>query len=538
MAGHDRHWTFGKNCHVSFPSGGDPIVEPVDHAFQTDEGCAAWSDNSGNLLFYTDGQRLYDSAHNIVPSAPLGGATSSTHSAIIVPPAGGGTRYHIFAMQDWAGSSVVGPLTYTAVVAPGGAIAVAAPPTPLGFGPARASERLAAIPHADCDKYWVVSLHIDNMTNPTGMLFAMRIDSDAGPQPGQTFTTPYPYPPVTAGYWTTFSPDGSLLALSTITGIDILSFDRSTGAFAGHSRVTGGGSGNNIYGVEFSPNGKYLYFTGLNSGEVRRHTLLPGTHAFSSTGLVGTISTGDSYRAGALQLGPNRKIYGVKTREATLFEIADPDNPVLANVGFASDALADGGAVLALHDVGVLGLPTFTRIAADCADRCRTIARRVDERIEGREVVNSMAPCVGEAEPRRCEPLELPAIRPQVSIRWGSSECDCIEGDDVEIMQLTVCNPYSNLTLSNVVVHELTVVDSNGGQLPALPDGSPSIQLVPAGPHCFDDIPPCACVTREFVLRLRGAPGGPYRILVRGICFDACFHGDEEACFTFQVCKD
>lgn len=59
--------------------------------------------------------------------------------------------------------------------------------------------------------------------------------------------------------------------------------------------------------------------------------------------------------------------------------------------------------------------------------------------------------------------------------------------------------------------------------LPMLPNGDPSIELVPVGPYCFDDIAPCTCVTRELVLRRRGAPGGPCRIRVRGICFDVCF---------------
>jgi hypothetical protein len=105
-------------------------------------------------------------------------------------------------------------------------------------------------------------------------------------------------------------------------------------------------------------------------------------------------------------------------------------------------------------------------------------------------------------------------------------------------MNLTVCNPYSNLTLSNLIIHQILVVDSNGNPPPLLPDGSPSVQLVPIGPHCFGDLGPCTCVTRQFVLRLRGAVPGPYRILLRGICFEACFHGDEEACFVFDVCKD
>jgi hypothetical protein len=537
MPKHDYHWTFGRNCHISFPGGGAPIVEPIDHAFQTDEGCATWSDGSGNLLFYTDGQVLYDSAHNPFPSAPLGGKPSSTHSAIIVPPAGGGTRYHIFAMQDWAGGlSVVGPLTYTPVTAAGGSVAVAAPPATLAFGPQRASERLAAVPHVDCDKYWVVSLHID-ASAAASRIFSMRIDSDAGPVAGKTWSWPYPYPPATAGYWMGFSRDGTLLALGSNLGIDILNFDRATGAVSAHSQVAGTGKKKDtVYGVEFSPDGRHLYFTCLHSGEVRSHKIVPGNHSFSSTALIDTIPATGNFRVGALQLGPNGKIYGVKVRQNTLFEIGDPDNA--ANIQYRRDALQADGNTLRLHDVPVLGLPTFTRISRDCADNCRNLAGTIDRQLAQREPVNQLRPCRGEQEGPRCEPLEIPRIAPQTYIGWGDSRCDCIEGDDTEVMKLTICNPYRNLTLSNLVVHQLVVVDAAGNPVPNLPDGSSSIQLVPVGPYCFDDIVPCTCVTREFVLRLRGAPGGSYRILVRGICFDACFHGDEEDCFIFDVCKD
>ncbi|MEI9853027.1 MAG: hypothetical protein WDN24_21700 [Sphingomonas sp.] len=53
----------------------------------------------------------------------------------------------------------------------------------------------------------------------------------------------------------------------------------------------------------------------------------------------------------------------------------------------------------------------------------------------------------------------------------------------------------------------------DGGEVPGLPDGTPSVQVVPLGPVCFGDIPPCrdetpGCVSREFVVRTRGARGG------------------------------
>jgi hypothetical protein len=171
---------------------------------------------------------------------------------------------------------------------------------------------------------------------------------------------------------------------------------------------------------------------------------------------------------------------------------------------------------------------------------CRRLAASVDKQLAGLKKFNPLRPC-DERQPLEkpeCHPLRIPPIAPWTSIRWGDSKCDCIEGDDTEIMQITVCNPYSNLTLSGLVVNNVTVVDFNGNPVPNLPDGSPSIQLVPRGPYCFGDLAPCTCVSREFVLRLRGAPPGPYRIILAGICFEACFHGNEEDCFLFNVCKD
>jgi hypothetical protein len=542
---HDRHWTFGKNCHINFPGGGDPIVD-TDHAFQSDEGCATWSDGSGSLSFYTNGQGLWDGNHNPVPSPPLGGAQSSTHSAIIVPRAGGGSRFHIFAMQDWAGGSIVGPLTYTAVTVTGTNVNVVAGPAPVTFGPARATERLAAVPHADCDRYWVVSMHMEaNLANPT--LFAMLIDSDQGPSPGNTWTAPYPYPPVRAAYWMGFSPDGTKIALSTIFGVDILTFNRATGAFGPYARMTGLANPNDsngwVYGTEFSPDGRFVYFTGLHSGEVRRFDVTPGTHSWASTHLIGTVqpTTKGSYRLGALQRGPNGKLYGVKFYEKTLFEISDPNNNQPANVGFKNDALDANASTLTLNDVGVLGLPTFTRIATDClGDRCDRLAAQVNAQLAATPEINLLWPCDDRQpiEKPECAPIKIPPLAPWTSIRWGDSRCDCIEGDDTEVMNVTVCNPYSNLTLAGLTIQAVTVVDMNGNPVPNLPDGSPSIELTPIGPHCFGDLAPCACVTRQFVLRLRGAVPGPCRILLKGICFDACFHGDEEDCFVFHVCKD
>lgn len=604
---HDYHWTFGDHCHIRFPNGGDPVVEN-DHAFKTDEGCATFSDSGGNILLYTDGRVPYDAADLPVSAPDLGGASSASHSAIIVPPVAGGSRYHVFTMRAWD-VGPVGPLSHSTFGAGGGTVSLLSGPTQLTtLGPRFSSERLAAVPHRDCGKYWVIAMDggtpsatgwgtIDvgvefpdgkqlgrtaaAATPPPpaaaappppppppapGNIYAILVDSDSAPTT-QT-VTPYPYR-IAPAYCCKISPDGSLLAVTGDQTVDLLRFDRATGAFSAYAQLTGFAGADRSYGVEFSPNSRYLYISVLLQGKIYRHDVgvgVGGTTPIGSLALVGETTTlvHTKYRVGALQLGPNGKIYGVKVMQPTLLEIGDPDNPSPLSVQFLVDAKDAAGDKLVLHKNAILGLPTFTRITRDCDDRCRFIAGEVEATLgeAHSHLYNEMAPCReksgphGEAhEPHDaaspatgvgpagtqaplCRPLEIPPIRPRVSIRWGNSRCDCIEGDDTEIMHLTICNPYSNVTLSNVVVHQLIVVGPSGQPVPKLPDGSPAIQLVPVGPYCFDDIRPCACVTREFVLRLRGAPGGPYRILVRGICFDACFHADQEECFRFEVCKD
>jgi hypothetical protein len=546
MSTHEFHWTFGDRCHIEFVGGNDPSLA-TNHAFNSGEGCATWSDAAGNLLFYTDGSRLYDASNTAVPPAtpPLGGTPSSTHSAIIVPPAGGGVLYHIFAVGDWS-SSAIGPVTHT-TVALGSGVSIASQPTLLTtIGPQRAAERLAAVPLEDCFKYWVIAMDGDpHRAGGTGLLHALLVDSDGAPTVSVTSPCATSY-----GYSIKFSQDGRRLAVASPTTIEIYDFNRATGQATLHSQITGligsGALDKRAYGLEFSPNGLYLYFSSLMTGDVRRHTIGPnGTFGLSAK--IDAWPTGTQwpvgYRLGALQLGPNGKIYGAKCSQPTLFEIGLPDSPTTAGntTQFKAIATKASGGNLMLNQSGGLGLPTFTRMTADCDDRCRELADKVDATLteQSAALYNHMRPCKGDDLPKPdCHPLDIPRIAPWTSIRWGDSKCDCIEGDDTEIMYLTVCNPYSNLTLSNLTVYELVVVDANGNPVPNLPDGTPSIQLVPIGPYCFDDIAPCTCVTREFVLRLRGAPGGPYHIQVKGICFDACFHGDTDACFTFDVCPD
>jgi hypothetical protein len=142
-----------------------------------------------------------------------------------------------------------------------------------------------------------------------------------------------------------------------------------------------------------------------------------------------------------------------------------------------------------------------------------------------------------------CKELELPKIEPCVSIVWGESDCDCFETDDVETAIVTICNCYSNILFANVHVAYFNVTVFDGSPVPLLPDGTPSVSIHPVGPVCFGDIGPCRpgavnCVSREIVIRTRGAKSGKYKILVSGICYQVVLSQQLDECFTLTLCAD
>lgn len=142
-----------------------------------------------------------------------------------------------------------------------------------------------------------------------------------------------------------------------------------------------------------------------------------------------------------------------------------------------------------------------------------------------------------------CKKLDLPAVSPCFSVVWGDSECDCLETDDYEVLIIKACNCYANVAFQNLVIGRLTVTDSDGKPVPALPDGTPSVEIVPSGPICFGTLAPCtdnepSCKAREIVIRTRGAVAGSYQLKFGPVCFDVVNHFSTETCFSFKLCKD
>lgn len=108
-------WYFGQNAGIDFNE--QPPV-PISGPLNTPEGCSVISDRNGEVIFSTDGVRVYNKndieiTTTLVGGVPtpiiippgIGGEQGSTQSALIFPVQGDETLYYIFTTQQVHGSN-------------------------------------------------------------------------------------------------------------------------------------------------------------------------------------------------------------------------------------------------------------------------------------------------------------------------------------------------------------------------------------------------------------------------------------------------
>lgn len=103
-------WYFGNKAGIDFNN--SPPTPLVNGQMFTQEGCASISDQHGNLMFYSDGDSVWNRNHVAMPNGNnLLGNWTSTQSAIIIPRPLSMRYYYIFT----SGASGLGTYNYTMV---------------------------------------------------------------------------------------------------------------------------------------------------------------------------------------------------------------------------------------------------------------------------------------------------------------------------------------------------------------------------------------------------------------------------------------
>ncbi len=337
-------WYFGNNAGIDF-SLGLPQVQ-TDGAYYNVEACVSMSDENGNLLFYSDGETLWNADHMpMLNGTGLMGDGSATQMIAIQQPCqedmyylftqdaqGGpdGLRYHTIDMNlDGGLGGVVAPETNVLLYAP-------------------ASEKLTAVQHANAVDTWLIA-HEGGGTAGSD-LFLVYLITQAGIEGPQTYNIGSLQ--FNGMGSMKVSHDGGKLVSTvggTDPGIDLMDFDINTGELSNSQFIT---HTTLPWGTEFSPDDSKLYVTEANQRELWQYDMAAADIAASKT----LIASGDSSLPpvfAGLQLAPNGRIYMARGNSNFLGVIADP-NALGTACNFTEESLD-------LGTYGRWGLPNYNQ---------------------------------------------------------------------------------------------------------------------------------------------------------------------------------
>ena len=307
-------WYFGGNAGLNFNNNPPtPLLDLPNGDMFSSEGCSTISDSDGNLLFYTNGEKVWNRIFQIMSNGDnLAGHNSSSQSSAIIPYPGTYNfvkkrfdRYFLVTLDDY---SVDAPVAADKGVRfseidmnlDNGLGAVTVNKNSHLFG-TTTTEKVCVVPHSNGCDYWVICKVVDSND-----FYTYRVSS-SGFNTVPVISTTSLFVDARPGQMKV-SPNHKLLSFTVPTssiyyGFYVFNFDNNTGLIT--DKFTDRTSGENQYGTEFSPDSKVLYkcsgrriyqydvTTNSNSDFIASKTTIMS----STNGLL------------SMQLAPDSKIY-------------------------------------------------------------------------------------------------------------------------------------------------------------------------------------------------------------------------------------
>ncbi len=333
-------WIFGVNARIDFTNS-PPDIIPTSLNYGIPFGSSSISDADGNLLFFTNGETVWDKSYNIMQNGTgLSGSKYQGQSSIIVPHPGNSYKYFIITTNIYIPQIKTKGINYSVVDFTNNSLGQVESKNNLLLS--ENSKTICAVKHQNNNDYWIV-LHGFGQ-NKGNKFYAFQVDTSGIISSPIESTIGYAQTGDVSnqvGYMKA-SPNGSKIALSLpIDGIvEILDFDNSTGSVS-NPITSNPGYLYYPYGVEFSPDNTKLYIStspvssdtsyliqfNLMSNQPFANPTVINKFAYAGTTLDSTMQ--------GLQLGADGKVYVSKTKESgvqlpNLSVINNPNRPGLA----------------------------------------------------------------------------------------------------------------------------------------------------------------------------------------------------------------
>lgn len=342
--GEMNNWYFGRNASLDFSSG-QPI-STSNCAIPSNEGCATVSDIDGNLLFYTNGNRIWDSNHNVMPNGSnLMGGPSSSQSCIVIKKPGANSKYIVFTVDDQGGPNGV---RYSEVDMNlnNNLGDVNQVKNQLLSGPV--SEKITCVLHENKKAFWIIVKPTSNSEYHSYLYDINGISNTPTVSKGYTYTNNIAE---YAGCIKASKTGRYIAAIHTyLDKVEIFNFDTYSGNASSPTTIK---LSDNFhpYGVEFSPNEKFLYISGLDTtAPIIQIDITTNDSASILASLTNLNPNG--IKGGTLQIGPDSLIYMAQYKSTIIGRINNPNLP-----GLLSDFNENG--IQLIQGQTISGLPNF-----------------------------------------------------------------------------------------------------------------------------------------------------------------------------------
>ncbi len=360
VASHEAdRWFFGQNAGLDFRTG-DPVADLNNHLLNVPTSPAIISDSTGNILFFTDGTKVYNRLGQVMPNGDgLHGFAGYTMPVIIVPKPGSDDIFYIFTVhrpkQNQFDNQQLYGFEYNEVnmTLAGGLGDVTRKNRQLL--PPEMSSRLSAVRSSNGKDYWVVTHTFNSSTFYSVRVTENGVDTN-NLVPSNTNGTIHAAPGETnngIGYMK-ISPDGTRLAMA-IHGssvFELYDFNASSGTVS-QNPIVSQAIFDDAYGVEFSSDSRYLYGTTTSTSLPQPNQTPPsylfqfdinnGASIFTNYDTIAVDTLGSYF--GGMQLASDGRIYVSRSPygNAAVSVIENPKRPGL-NCNFAPNAVDLAGA--------------------------------------------------------------------------------------------------------------------------------------------------------------------------------------------------
>ena len=304
------NWFFGDSVMLTFLPGGGTTAQQVYGLCY--ESSASISDSFGNLLFYTNGENIWNAGHEIMPNgccinidqAGGGEGSSVTQGVIILNDPGDKLQYYVFTLGTEG-------LYYSKVdMSLGVGTGDVTEKNILLFDHYPLMEKMHAVKHGNGRDWWLlIHDHLSFPPDSNNVFYEFLITPDEiiGPieqdigvkrdwtsTPGQMI----------------FSRDGSRLAMAIKNNLEVFDFDRCTGLLSNSMNVTPAGDSFSAYGCSFSEDGNKVYISNApGSGNKLFQYCFNCNESFPDTKKLIFQCPFTHYVIGQHQLGHDGRIY-------------------------------------------------------------------------------------------------------------------------------------------------------------------------------------------------------------------------------------